>query len=181
MITLHIDKTTLWDEEKEEFITVNAQDIVLEHSLLSLSKWESKWEIPLLSKQPKSKEQFLDYIRCMTVTQHVNPYVYYCLTDEHIKTVDEYIDKKMSAATFSGDTRKGQGGKQVTADLIYYWLVALQIPFEPVEKWHLNRLMSLIKICNIENQPSKKMSRGATMRQNAALNAARRKRHGSRG
>lgn len=165
----------LYDERTNTFFTVKEQTLQLEHSLVSLSKWESKWGKPFLSKNKQlSHEEIIDYIKCMTLTQHVKPEVYQVMTQANIDTITEYIDKPMTATTFSKD-RKGPINREiVTSELIYYWMIALNIPFE-CQKWHLNRLLTLIRVCNIKNQPPKKMGTKALMSRNAALNAARRK------
>lgn len=169
-----------WDEEKEEFITPKYQVLQLEHSLVSLSKWESKWCKPFFDRKEKSVEETLDYIKCMTITQNVNPEVYNNLTQENINAINKYIEAPMTATTFS-DNHKGSGSREiVTSELVYYWMVALNIPFE-CQKWHLNRLLTLIRVCNVKNQPPKKMSRREALSRNHALNAARRKQLNTRG
>lgn len=172
-----------WDEEKNEFVTPKTQVLQLEHSLVSLSKWESKWCKAFLSKVEKTPEETIDYVKCMTITKNVDPAVYDRLDNSHIKQINDYIAAPMTATYFSEHSMKGGGGSRevVTSELIYYWMVALEIPFQPCEKWHLNRLFTLVKVCNIKNQPPKKMGKRDTMRRNASLNAARRHRHGTRG
>ena len=173
MLEITIPATELWDEINEEFITTKEQTLRLEHSLVSLSKWESKWCKPFLSKTNKTDEEMLDYVRCMTLTQNVPDEVYRCLTDDNIRKIYEYIDAPMTATWFNDDKAKGTSREQTTSELIYYWMIALNIPFE-CQKWHLNRLLTLIRVCNIKNQPPKKMSKRDIMSRNAAINAARR-------
>lgn len=178
-----IESNELWDEANERFIGIPAQKeqiLCLEHSLISISKWESKWCKPFFSKDAKTYEETVDYVRCMTITQNVKPEVYACLTEENINAINEYIQAPMTATTFSTPQTKTINGEQVTAELIYYWMVALNIPFE-CEKWHINRLITLVQVCNIKNQPPKKMSKNEIRSRNAALNAARRKRLNSKG
>lgn len=179
MLKITIPETDLFDEVTEEFIHVKEQTLQLEHSLVSLSKWESKWCKSFLFTKEKTLEETLDYIKCMTLTQNVSPYVYRCLTRENIQAINDYISAPMTATYFSDD-KSGRGREIVTSELIYYWMIALSIPFE-CQKWHLNRLLTLIRVCNIKNQPPKKMSRSAIMSRNAALNAARRKQLGTHG
>lgn len=180
MIQITIPKTEMWDESRQEFYYVHSCKLTLEHSLVSLSKWESRWEKPFLSKTKKTSEETLDYIRCMTLTQNVDPKVYACLTDEHISKIQNYIDSSMTATSFSRNKKESTSREPVTAELIYYWMIAFNVPFE-CQKWHLNRLMTLINVCSIKNQTPKKQSRKSIMSRNAALNAARRKRLNTRG
>lgn len=170
-----------WDEVKEEFVEPKTVTLQLEHSLVSLSKWESKWNKAFLSKREKTSAEVLDYIKCMTLTQNVNPDVYEHLTEDNFREVDNYIQAPMTATCFSAEDRAGKNNREVvTAELVYYWMIALNIPFE-CQKWHLNRLLTLIRVCNVKNSPPKKRSRSEIMRQNAALNAARRKQHNTMG
>ena len=180
MLQITIPPDERWDEEKEEFVYQKSQTLQLEHSLVSLSKWEAKWGKPFLTKQKKTFEETLDYVQCMTITQNVNPEVYTRLTLSHIEQINQYIDAPMTATSFTEEKTAKSGREQVTAEIIYYWMIALNIPFE-CQKWHLNRLLTLIRVCNIKNSPPKKRSRREIMKRNAALNAARRKQLNSRG
>lgn len=171
----------LWDEVNEVFVQGKSFDLRLEHSLVSLSKWESIWKIPMLSKRTKmTDEMFKSYIECMSLTGPIDRTLIESLTREELDKIAKYIGESFTATTFSKSTGRGGTGEEITSELIYYWLVALQIPFE-VQKWNLSRAMTLIQICNIKNQPSKKMSKRQTMSRNAALNRARRARTGSTG
>lgn len=180
MLQITIPAVEQWDERKQEFVTTKEQTLQLEHSLVSLSKWESKWCKAFLTKQEKTFEETLDYIKCMTITQNVNPEVYNYLTNKNIDEINKYIEAPMTATYFLDDKTVKTSREQITAELIYYWMIALNIPFE-CQKWHLNRLLTLIKVCNIKNQPPKKRSRKEIMSRNAALNAARRKQLNTRG
>lgn len=169
-----------WDYEKEEFVEAKTKTLQLEHSLVSLSKWESKWCKPFLSKVDKTDEEIMDYIKCMTITQNVKPEIYDMFTADNFRQVNEYINAPMTATTFRED-KQNKGQQQiVTSEVIYGWMVALQIPPE-YQKWHLNRLLTLIRVCNINNSPPKKMSKRATASHYAQLNAARRKQMNSKG
>lgn len=180
MLNITIPKQELFNEETNEFIDVDEKTICLEHSLVSISKWESKWNKPFLSKEEKTAEETIDYIKCMTITQNVDDKYYNYLTAKNIRDINAYIDSPMTATTFY-DTRKNTGHKEtVTSELIYFWMISLNIPME-CQRWHLNRLLTLIRICNIKNDSGKKMSRGEVMSRNAALNAARRKKLNTRG
>ena len=169
-----------WDEKTERFVEAKIKVLQLEHSLVSLSKWESKWCKPFLSKIEMTHEETIDYIKCMTITQNVDPEVYDHLTAENIDDVVKYINAPMTATTFSEEKVSKANREIVTAELIYYWMIALQIPHE-WEKRHLNRLLTLIRVCNIKNQPPKKRSKRDIMSRNAAINAARRQQLNSKG
>ena len=180
MLYITIPSCEMYDESTEEFVYAKEQTLQLEHSLVSLSKWESKWCKPFLSKQDKTTEETIDYVRCMTVNQVSDPTVYSRLTLDNLNSINEYIGSPMTATTFSNTPKGGSSGEQVTSELIYYWMIALNIPFE-CQKWHLNRLLTLIRVCEVKNQPPKKMSKREIMSRNAALNAARRKKLGTKG
>jgi hypothetical protein len=180
MLKITIPSAELWDEDKEEFVYTKEQTLQLEHSLVSLSKWESKWCKAFLSKHEKTFEETVDYVKCMTLTQNVNSDVYQYLTNKNIAEINRYIEAPMTATYFSDDKIGKTSREQITSELIYYWMVALNIPFE-CQKWHLNRLLTVVKVCNIKNQPPKKRSRKEILSRNAALNAARRKQLNTRG
>ena len=180
MLQITIPARESYDEKNNEFVSIPEQTLKLEHSLVSLSKWESKWCKCFFSKEPKSTEETLDYIRCMTLTQNVKPEVYMCLTNENIKQINDYIEAPMTATCFFGDDKQKPNREKITSELIYYWMISLNIPME-CQKWHLNRLLTLVRVCNVKNAPPKKMSKGEIMSRNAALNAARRKQFNSKG
>lgn len=173
MLKITIPKTEAFDERTNEFIYTKEQTLALEHSLVSISKWESKWHKPYLSKQKKTFEETIDYLRCMTLTQNVDPQVYYCIPESEMRKVAAYIEDPMTATWFSDDEEmKGRQGRIVTNELLYYWMTAYGIPFE-CQKWHLNRLITLIRVCNEENKPKKKMNKNQILARNAKLNKAR--------
>ena len=180
MLHIVIPERELFDEKTEEFLKTKEQTLQLEHSLVSLSKWESKWHKPFLVKDEKSFDETIDYIRCMTLSKNIDPKVYSFLTEENIKEINDYIGDPMTATTFNDRDSKKPNREIITSELVYYWMIALNIPFE-CQKWHLNRLLTLIRICNIKNQPSKTMGKHEIMSRNAALNAARRKQLNSKG
>lgn len=179
MLNLTIPAIELYDEIKEEFILSKERTIQLEHSLVSLSKWESKWGKAFLSKDEKTIEETIDYVKCMTITQNVDDYTYTLLSDKNLKQVTDYIELDMTATTFPNQKRT-INREIITAEIIYYWMIALNIPFE-CQKWHLNRLLTLVNVCNIKNTPPKKMNRREVINRNTALNEARRKQLGSKG
>lgn len=180
MLSITVPAREMWDEANEEFLYFQGQSLQLEHSLVSLSKWESKWRKPFLSDEKKSNEELIDYVRCMTLTQNVNPKVYDYLSDENISDIQHYIDAPMTATTFSIDPSEQGGGAVVTAEIIYYWMVSFRIPFE-CQKWHLNRLLTLIKVCERKTRPPKKRKQKDIFARNARLNARRRAQLKSRG
>ena len=145
MLQITIPAMEQFDDEKEEFISTKEQTLLLEHSLVSLSKWESKWCKPFFTKEEKSYEETIDYIRCMTITQNVKPEVYYGVTSENIDDVLKYINAPMTATTFTNRKKTSSNREQITSELIYYWMIAFNIPFE-CQKWHLNRLITLIEV-----------------------------------
>lgn len=180
MLRITIPAIQLWDEVNSEFIDRDEQTLELEHSLVSLAKWESKWCKAFLGKAEKTDEEVRDYIRCMTVTPNVDPDIYNYLTNDNFKEINEYIQAPMTATTFPEDKSAKGGRRVITAEVIYSWMISLQIPIE-FERWHLNRLMTQIRTCSVMNQSPKKMSKKDVMSQNAALNAARRQKLNSRG
>ncbi len=181
MLTITIPASEYYDVKSNKFISLaKEQKLTLEHSLVSISKWESKWHIPFLSEKTRTLEQSIDYVRCMTLTQNVDPRVYNFLSPENFEKINEYIADPMSASTVTERGGKRGPREVVTSELIYYWMIACEVPME-CQKWHLNRLLMLIRICNAKNQPAKKMSKNDIMRRNSSLNAARRKASGSKG
>ena len=180
MLQITIPATEGFDDDKQIFVNVEKECVLqLEHSLISLSKWESKWHVAFLAKGEKTTEQSIDYIRCMTLTQNVNPTVYERLSQENINAVAVYIEEPMTATTFSQQD-KVLNKDIITAEIIYYWMIALQVPVE-FQKWHLNRLLTLINVCNIKNQPTKNMSTREILARNKALNASRKAALNTRG
>lgn len=179
MLVLEISGTEFYDEEKEEFVQMKPVELRLEHSLVSISKWESKWKVPFLSTKRMSLEQTRDYIKCMTINQNVDPLVYSTINAEQMAKINEYISDERTATTFSNNG--GPPNRQVvTSELIYFWMAQYNIPME-CQKWHFSRLMTLIRIASIKNAPEKKMTRDAILSQNKSLNAARRKAMRSKG
>lgn len=179
MLLITIPAREMFDDKTQTFLTEKAQTLQLEHSLVSLSKWESKWCKAFLSKEEKTNEETLDYIRCMTITQNVDPSVYNRLTRANIDEIQAYISAPMTATTFRENINKGSS-EITTAELIYYWMISLNIPME-CQKWHLNKLLTLIRVCNIKNTPPKKMNKRDVINNYAALNAARRKQNNTKG
>ena len=180
MLQIEIKSTEIWDESNQMFINVEGQTLKLEHSLISISKWESKWHKSFLHSNEKTDEEILDYIKCMTLNNNVDPLVYRCLTVDNITQINEYINDPMTATHFSKELNGKKNREIITSELIYYWMISLKIPVE-FQKWHINRLITLIRVCEIKNNPPKKMSRSDIMRRNAALNAARRKQMNTKG
>lgn len=173
MLTIKTPETELYDDINELFIMVQEKKLQLEHSLVSISKWESKWCKPFLSKEEKTIEETIDYVKCMTITQNVDEEVYNYISNDNMNQVRKYIELDMTATTFSNQT-KTNNSEIITSEIIYYWMIALNIPFE-CQKWHLNRLLTLVNVCNIKNTPPKKMNKREVASRNSTLNAARKK------
>lgn len=182
MLKIIIPAIEGFDEEKNEFVEIKpSKELQLEHSLVSISKWESKWKKPFLSisNDPKTEEETLDYIRQMTITQNVDDSIYSRIRQNHIDEISAYIDDPMTATTFV-ETDQKKSRQIITSEIIYYWMITFNIPIE-FQKWHLNRLLTLIRVCNIRNQPPKKIGRKKAAQQQKALNDARRAQYGTSG
>lgn len=181
MLRLDIEGGELFDQSTNEFFNAKSQTLTLEHSLISLSKWESKYHKPFLHSD-KTNSELLDYIQCMTLNQNVDPNIYKFLKQDHITKINDYIADSMTATTFPEDPTQKKNREIVTSELIYYWMVSYQIPVE-FEKWHLNRLITLIRVCGVKNQsPSKKKtSQRDLAAKYAALNKQRRAKYNSKG
>ena len=179
MIQLVVPDLEIYDDGKSEFIIEKGQILQVEHSLVSIAKWESKWNKPFLTNKPKTVEETLDYIRCMTITQNVLPYIYSHITNEIVNQVSEYIARPMSATWFTNDDNT-PSKEIITSEIIYYSMIAYNIPFE-CQKWHLNRLLTLIRVCKKKNDKPKKMSKAEIMNRNREINNKRRQQQNSKG
>lgn len=175
MLEINVPKVDLYDESSGEFITIRGQTIKLEHSLVSLAKWESIWKRAfLIPKQKMTPAETISYIKCMTITQNVNPAIFHEIYRSRLKEVFDYIEETFSATTFNKRDKKRMINREIiTAEIIYFWMTSFNIPFS-CEKWHLSRLLTLINVCNIKNQTPKKMSKAEILRRNHSLNQARR-------
>lgn len=180
MLRIVIEGEETFDEETKTFDTLNDVVLDLEHSLISLSKWESKFQKPFLTHAKKSSDEVFEYLKAMIVTPDVDPDVLYRCSQETIYKIQEYIDSNQSATKFGMMPERRGSGETITAELIYYWMIAFNIPFE-CEKWHLNRLFALIRICNLKNSKPKKMSKHEIAARNRELNAQRRAELGTSG
>lgn len=179
MFQLDIPDLEVFDENNDEFLIIRGRRIQVEHSLVSISKWESKWNKPFLSKTPKTIEENIDYIRCMTITQNVNPKIYDNISNDNIKEISEYIADSKTATCFYDDSKETTK-EIITSEIIYYWMIAYNIPFE-CQKWHLNRLITLIRVCSKKNEKPKKMSKSEIINRNRNLNKKRRQQSNSKG
>lgn len=181
MLTIVVPAYENYDAENNLFIQVKEKSLSLEHSLVSISKWEAKYHRSFMNNGPKTNKEVMDYIKFMTITQNVNPDTYRHLSEDNVAQIKEYLEDPMTATTFSNLSPGSKKNKEIiTAEIIYYWMTALNIPFE-CQKWHINRLMTLIRVCNIKNAPSKKMKRKDILARNAKLNAERRRALNTRG
>lgn len=179
MLQIEIPTVELFDDANQEFINIKGRTLNLEHSLISLAKWESKWKVPFLEKKDLTNAQVLDYIRFMTIDKNVDPNVYKGLTQKNLDDVVDYIHDSMTATWFNDrDTKPNR--EVITAEIIYYQMIAMNIPFE-CQKWHLNRLLTLIRVCSIKNSGNKKMRRQDIYEQNRALNEQRRQQMHTKG
>ena len=172
MLELELPGEEWFNDETQEFQYGKPTVLRLEHSLVSIAKWEAIWKKPFLSNKNKTVEETVDYIRCMTISQNVNPDVYTRLSNRELEIIKNYIQEERTATTFAQTEKHSR--RIVTSELIYFWMSQYNIPIE-CQKWHFSRLMALIRIANAENTPKKSMSKQAILSQNRSLNAARRK------
>lgn len=179
-LTITIPGRELYSSTTGRFITTKDTTVTLEHSLLSISKWESKWHKPWLSKNQKTPEEAIDYYRCMCTTKGVDQKVFQALGVNEIKQINDYIENPMTATTINRQNQR-PSREIVTSEVIYFWMTSFGIPFDPCEKWHFNRLMTLIEVASIKNQPPKKMGKREMLNQRNALNAQRRAKYNTRG
>lgn len=180
MLEITIPGLEYFNEETNEFTYYEDQALQLEHSLVSISKWESKWCKPFLNGRDKSVEEIMDYVQCMTINENVPDDAYSRLTTKNLDEINDYIGRPMTATTFPAERNSAVGREIITSEVIYYWMISYNIPFE-CQYWHLNRLLTLIKVCNVKNNPPKKMSRQEVLKRNKELNEARRKQFNTRG
>jgi hypothetical protein len=180
MLTIIVPGVEMFDEQTEEFVTIGDVTLNLEHSLVSLSKWESIYEKPFLGHSEKTREEARDYIKAMTLTPDVPEEVFLKLTEENIQSINKYIDSKMTATWFNEAPGAPKSRDVITAELVYWWMIEFKIPFE-CETWHLNRLFTLIRVCNIKQAKPKKMTRSEIASRNRELNAQRKSQLGTKG
>lgn len=179
MLKLNIQSVEFYDDLLGEFVTLPGLNLILEHSLHTISKWESRWLKPFMSNTQKTDDELLDYILCMDTTNTLSMDTIQNISQVDLGRIMTYINSSMTATTFNGGD-KGKSREIITSELIYYWMITLQVPLE-CEHWHLNRLMTLIKICNIKNSPNNKQSMQTTLSQQKELNRQRKMQHNSAG
>jgi hypothetical protein len=180
MLTIRVLGVESFDESSQEFTTQGGTILELEHSLVSLSKWESRYEKPFLGRDPKTPDEIIYYVRCMIVTPNFPAEIFAQLSESNFEEVTNYIEAKMTATWFSEQPGAPKSREVITSELIYYWMTVFNIPFE-CEHWHLNRLFTLIRICNIKQSKPEKMSRSAVAARQRELNAQRRAQLGTSG
>lgn len=180
MLVIEVPEVEYYDDSKQEFVKIGGENLRLEHSLVSLSKWESFWEKPFLSENDKSSEEIMYYIKCMTLDEDVSPDTYLALSSENINDITEYINAKMTATWFAEEKAKPGRKEVITSEIIYYWMISFNIPFE-CQHWHLKRLLTLITVCSKKNEAPKKMSKADIAARNRALNEQRRAQYNTKG
>jgi hypothetical protein len=180
MLEITIKENEFYQQSTNKFIQIPSCVLTLEHSLISLAKWESKWGVPYFDNNRKTPAQDLDYIRCMVVGSIKNEHVFDALSVENIMQIQDYIAAPMTATTFQKKSRTKPKKEVMTAEVIYAHMFANNIPME-CQKWHLNRLLTLLKVCDLQNAPKEKMSKKQTALWNAEQNAARRAKYNTRG
>lgn len=183
MKTITIPKREIWDSKSERFLYIEEKTIQIEHSLVSIRKWENIWHKPFLNRnENKTYEETISYIQCMTITPNVYLDFYKCLPEHVVLEIQKYIDDPMTATWFNdqGKPEVPFRNEVITAEIIYCWMILLNIPVE-FEKWHINQLLTLIKVVNIKTSPKKKMGTMEDLRQRDAINKLRRAKHGSKG
>lgn len=169
---IFIPKQELWDDAREEFIPIEEDTtLTLEHSLVSLSKWESKWHKPFLSPEEKTLEEMYDYFRCMILNENFDDNIVYAFTAADIRKVENYMEESQTATTFPEEkSTEPQSNELMTSELIYYYLGQMQCPFIPTETWHLSRILTLIRVGSFKNRPEKKLGKKEALQQCEDIN-----------
>ena len=192
MLVIKIPASEYYNNETNEFVDIPEYTLHMEHSLVSISKWEAEFEKPFLDETTeRTTEETLSYIKYMTLEQNIPDVVYKALSTENLKKINAYIEKKMTATWFREDNNKKSSknrgpfrrGEVITSELIYFWMIELNVPVD-FQKWHINRLLTLIRVCNEKHKEANgdnKMSKKDVIARNKMLNAQRRARLKTRG
>lgn len=188
MLNIVIPGVEYFDEKQNCFVEVKTTKLQLEHSLFSIEKWEAKWHKPFYNwSEEKTEEERIDYIRCMTITQNVDPKIYHLIPNQVKKQIEEYMNDPMTATWFRKEEGKPRNREVITSEIIYWWMFAQGIPLE-CQKWHINRLLTQIRVCSEKNKESsdpksgkrKRMSR-KSLADRKSLNQSRKSELNSRG
>jgi hypothetical protein len=176
MLEIDVATEESYDEDRSKFVVTDSYRVQLEHSLVSASKWEARWEKAFLGKEDKTQEETLSYVKLMILNDNLPPGVFQKLVENHLEQVQTYISAPMTATKLRNDPNSAQSRETITTELIYYWMISLNVPVQ-FERWHLNRLITLIRVINFKNSPKKKMSAA----ERKALNRQRLAKHKTRG
>lgn len=156
----------LFDEETNTFLHPVGKKLHLEHSLLSISKWEAEWEIPFLNTD-KTSEQSLSYIKCCVLDDDFDELLLNTLSDKNILDFNAYLSKGMTAKKIidlrsslsqKRKSRRPASQKALTSEDIYYSMIQFHV-WKECEEWPLQRLLSLLQLCSLKSNSTGEMSK----------------------